>query len=163
MKTVLFFLSRWPVILVTFLAMLAIGYSFSGPQAELGGQLLDFIFTGETARNFLATLSEAQKSLHIRVTLLNDTAYPIAYTACLAGLIYRLSGTGSAMLTVPAFLGFGLDLAENAVQVLALSGTVDLLVLKTLLTPLKFAAVTAAFVIVIGLAIKAVTKRLAKG
>ena len=104
------FLARTPVIWTSFVLMLVIGVGFSLFRPMVGGALLDMTSDPEAARTIIATMSDAQRTAHAWVTVLLDTAYPLAYV----------------------------DLTENLVQVLALAGWVDALDAKAWLTPLKF-------------------------
>ncbi|MEO0550907.1 MAG: hypothetical protein AAFZ91_13390 [Pseudomonadota bacterium] len=145
------FLTRTPVLIFLFLAMLAIGYSFSGVRAAVDGPILDMLMTGEAAQARLAELNAEQRRAHFWATILNDTAYPLAYGGLLAGLALRFGGK---TLAIPAAGAALTDLAENTVQALALSGTADLLVAKTVLTPLKFGLFALAAVIALGLLLR---------
>ena len=137
------FLARTPVLFTTFIATLAVMASFGAVQAAAGEPLLDFLMTGTAANDRLAAMTEAQKSAHLWGTVLNDTAYPLAYGSLFAGLAFRF-GARKLIYGLPALIGVLLDLTENTVQALALSDIANLLYLKTGLTPLKFAMVAAA-------------------
>ncbi|MEQ9316953.1 MAG: hypothetical protein RLN72_13945, partial [Henriciella sp.] len=82
-------LSRWQVILLCFVAMVLIGMSFAPVQDAIDGKLLDMIFSGEAAQARLAELSAEQREAHFWATVLNDTAYPLAYGGFFAGLAAR--------------------------------------------------------------------------
>ncbi|MEM9939022.1 MAG: hypothetical protein AAF768_09255 [Pseudomonadota bacterium] len=145
------FLTRTPVLIFLFLAMLAIGYSFSSVRAAVDGPILDMLMTGEAAQARLAELNAEQRRAHFWATVFNDTAYPLAYGGLLAGLALRFGGK---ILAVPAVGAALTDLAENTVQALALSGTADLLAAKSVLTPLKFGLFALAAVIALGLLLR---------
>ena len=131
-------LGRTPVLLGLLGLTLVIMLSFRPVQAQLDGVLLDFIWTGSAAQDRLAQLDAGQRAAHFRATVLNDTAYPLAYGGLLAGIALRFGrGLGPKLALVPAAVAV-LDLLENTVQALALSGTADLLAAKSVLTPLKF-------------------------
>lgn len=142
------FLGRTWVLFALLIATLAIMAAFRPVQAIIDGPMLDFIFTGEAAAARLAELDEAQRRAHFWATVLSDTAYPIAYGGLLIGLVMRF-GRGMYWLAIPALATILLDLAENTVQALALSDTVNLLVAKTILTPLKFGLFAVAALIAI--------------
>lgn len=132
-------LTTVPVLVLCFVLMILIGFSFAPVQSLIGGPLLDMIWSGGAAQARLAEMNEAQKTAHFWATVLNDTAYPLAYGAVLAGLAGRFSPVRyRAAAMVPALLTVVTDLAENTVQALALTGQPGLLVLKTVLTPVKF-------------------------
>ena len=131
-------LSRTWVMVGMFVAMMAIRYSFSFVQTAAGGPLLDMIGTGAEAKARLAEMSADQKTAHFWGTVLNDTAYPLAYGGLFAGLIWRLAGTLRRWLVIPALAVIVADLAENTTQAMALAGNESLIGLKDVLTPLKF-------------------------
>ncbi|WP_300376884.1 hypothetical protein [Henriciella sp.] len=138
------------VILLSLILTLLIGLSFAPVQNAIGGPLLDMLWTGEAAQARLNAMNEAERSVHIWGTVLNDTLYPLAYGAFLAGLAGRFAGPrwmGWAML--PAFLAVLADFAENMVQVLALTGSMNLLAFKSVLTPLKFGLLIGAAMLVV--------------
>jgi hypothetical protein len=148
------------VLLSLLVATLAIMASFRPVQAAMDGPLLDFIFTGGAAEARLAELSEAQRRAHFWGTVVNDTAYPLAYGGLLAGLALRF-GRGRDWLAWPAVLVIVADLAENTVQALALSGTANMLAAKTVLTPLKFGLFAVAALIAIYLVAWAIGAKIA--
>lgn len=153
------FLSRTPVLIALTLVTLAIMVSFRPVQAIAGEPLLDFLMTGAAAKERLAEMSARARTAHFWGTVLNDTAYPLAYGSLFAGLAFRF-GRGRLVYGVPALSAVILDLAENTVQALALSGSADLLALKTILTPLKFAMVAAAAGLALVLAARAVWQKI---
>lgn len=147
-------LTRTPVIIGSFILMLLVGLSFAPTQSIIDGPLLDMVWTGEAAKLRLAEMSDAQRQAHFWATVLNDTAYPFAYGAFFAGLAGRFAPrpwrTG---VIVPAGLTMIADLAENTIQALALSGSADLLALKSVLTPLKFGLFIAAALLALAFAV----------
>lgn len=146
-------LRRWPVLLAFFVAMVLTGLSFSPVQQAIDGQLLDMIWSGDAAKARLAELSSDQRTAHLFGTLINDTLYPLAYAGFFAGLAARFAPPRWQALTlVPAFTAAIVDLCENTVQALALSGTASMLDAKTVLTPLKFGLVAVAILLSILLA-----------
>ncbi|MEQ8556896.1 MAG: hypothetical protein RIB03_01130 [Henriciella sp.] len=149
-------LTTLPVIIGSFILMVVIGMSFAPVQSAIDGPLLDMIWTGDAARARLNEMTEVQKTAHFWGTILNDTAYPLAYGAFFAGLAGRFAPprvTGLVML--PALMTVIADLAENTVQALALTGQPGLLTLKTVLTPLKFGLFLTAAILALVLAIAA--------
>ena len=152
-------LTRVPVILGLLIAMVFIGMRFAPLQQTIDGPLLDMIMTGQAAKARLAEMTDAQRTAHFWGTLINDTLYPIAYGGFLAGLAGRLApGRWCALAMVPAFVTVLLDICENTVQMLALTGTADLLAAKTVLTPLKFGFFLISAVLAAGLALAALVR-----
>lgn len=128
-------LSRTPAIIGSFVAMMAIGASFGLVTPALGGTMLDMQMNAADARAYLATLDPSQRHLHLFATLVQDTAYPLAYGAFLGAIAARAFGNRFAW---PAMLAAASDLVENAAQSAALQGAEAALAAKTVLTPLKF-------------------------
>lgn len=152
------FLSRTPVLIASFLATVLVMLSF-GPVREAAGKpLLDFLMSGAAANDRLAAMTYEAKTAHFWGTVLNDTAYPLTYGALFAGLAFRF-GAPKLIYGLPALSGVLLDLAENAIQALALSDTANLLILKTVLTPLKFAMVAAAAGLALVLMLRALLQK----
>ena len=132
------FLKRTPVIWTLFVLMILIGFGFGVFNASVGGRYLDTITTDTGARALLDGLTDAQRSAHFWVTVLLDTAYPLAYGGFMAGMALRFFGRFGKIAAFPAFATIVVDLTENTVQALALSGVADVLAAKDWLTPLKF-------------------------
>lgn len=149
-------LSRTWVLVGLFIAMMAIGYSFSFVQAAAGGPLLDMLGSGAESKARLAEMSAEQKQAHLWGTVLNDTAYPLAYGGLFAGLVWRFAGTLRRWFVIPALAVIVVDLAENTTQAMALAGNEALIGLKDFLTPAKFGLFMLAALLVlvsVGLAI----------
>jgi hypothetical protein len=132
------FLKRTPVIWAFFVAQLLIGFGFGVFNGAVGGTYLDMITQGEDARSLVASLTEAQRFAHFWVTVLLDTAYPLAYGGFFAAMALRFWGKFGRLAALPAIATIIVDLTENTVQALALSGAADVLDAKDWLTPLKF-------------------------
>ncbi|MBU2605340.1 MAG: hypothetical protein KKC43_05555 [Alphaproteobacteria bacterium] len=131
-------LKRTPVIWGLFVAAILIWLGFSIFAEAVGGTFLDKIANGERSRTLIAGLSEVQRSSHFRVTIFLDTAFPIAYGGFFAGMALRFFGKYGPIAALPALATAIVDLTENTVQALALSGAADALDAKAWLTPLKF-------------------------
>jgi hypothetical protein len=150
------FLARIPVIWTSFILMLVIGAAFGMCRPVVGGAFLDMTSDPEASRAIIAAMTGAQRTAHAWVTVLLDTAYPLAYGGFLGGLALRFFGKFGKHAAIPALGVVVVDLTENLVQVLALAGWVDALDAKAWLTPLKFglfflAAGIAVIALVIGL------------
>ena len=132
------FLKRTPVIWTLFVLMIVIGAGFGVFSKAVGGTFLDMTASAVQAREILAGMTAEQRDVHFWVTVLLDTAYPLAYGGFLAGMALRFFGSFGKAAAVPAFATIIVDLTENTVQALALKGTADVLDAKEWLTPLKF-------------------------
>ncbi|MEM8634313.1 MAG: hypothetical protein AAGF33_04985 [Pseudomonadota bacterium] len=131
-------LTSWPVIILSAVAFLAIGYSFSIYAPQTGEPILDMIASRADVLARLDAMDADQKAVHFQMTLLPDTFYPIAYALLLAGLAMRAFPEAGWWLAIPAFAAGGIDIIENIVQLMALQGSVGLVGLKAVLTPAKF-------------------------
>ena len=132
------FLKRTPVIWTLFVLMIVIGAGFGVFSKAVGGTFLDMTASAVQAREILAGMTAEQRDVHFWVTVLLDTAYPLAYGGFLAGMALRFFGSFGKAAAVPAFATIIVDLTENTVQALALKGSADVLDAKEWLTPLKF-------------------------
>ena len=132
------FLTRTPVIWALFILSILISFGFVIFNPAVGGRYLDMVTTGAGSRALLDSMTEAQRSAHFWVTVLLDTAYPLAYGGCLAALALRFFGKFGKLAALPAFATIIVDLTENTIQALALTGAADALDAKGWLTPLKF-------------------------
>ncbi|MEM7492010.1 MAG: hypothetical protein AAF296_01425 [Pseudomonadota bacterium] len=153
------FLSRTPILIVSFIGTLLVMLSFGPVQEAAGTPLLDFLMSGAAANERLAAMTGEAKTAHFWGTVLNDTAYPLTYGALFAGLAFRF-GSPKLVYGLPALAGVLLDLAENTIQALALSDTANLLFLKTVLTPLKFTMVAAAAGLALILMLRALLQKM---
>ncbi|MAB10453.1 hypothetical protein [Hyphomonas sp.] len=132
------FLKRTSVIWTLFVLMIVIGAGFGVFNKAVGGTFLDMTASAVQAREILAGMTAEQRDVHFWVTVLLDTAYPLAYGGFLAGMALRFFGSYGKAAAVPAFATIIVDLTENMVQALALKGSADVLDAKEWLTPLKF-------------------------
>lgn len=127
----------WILGTLLLLACLA-GAGFGLLQPHVGGVYLDTLADPEAARALLAALSPAQRAAHFQVTLFLDSLFPASFGLLCAGLALRLPAPWSRYGSMPAIMAILLDLAENGIQLLALSGSADLLAAKAWVTPGKF-------------------------
>ena len=131
-------LARPPVILFSLISMILIGGSFAYFQKFVGGDLLDISMSGPDALKRLGEMTDAHKQAHTWITLFLDSLYPIAYGSFFAGATYKLLGHTKGWLTFPALLTVIADFGENIAQMLAMNGQENLIMAKSILTPIKF-------------------------
>ena len=155
MTSLIRLLTTLPVLVLSLVLMILIGISFAQVQSLIGGPLLDVIVSGDAARERLSEMSASERQLHFWATVTLDTVYPLAYGALLAGLALRFAGSQGPLAAMPALLTVVTDLFENLTQALALQGLPQLIGLKTLLTPAKFALFITAALIGAGLMLSA--------
>ncbi len=132
------FLRKTPVIWTLFVLMIVSGAGFGYFNNDVGGVYLDTSSSTVQSREIIAAMTDQQRDRHFWVTTTLDTAFPLAYGGFFAAMALRyFDGLGGA-IAMPALATIIVDLAENTVQALALSRTVDLLGTKEWLTPLKY-------------------------
>ncbi|MEO1659025.1 MAG: hypothetical protein AAFR65_15030 [Pseudomonadota bacterium] len=155
------FISKPWVLVALFVATLAINVSFALGLEAAGGAVLDFRMNGDDAFELLNAMTAEQKSAHFWLTVVNDTAYPIAYTSLLAGIVWRFAGAARTVLIWPAIGGGIFDLMENTTQALALKGNEAFLGFKDVLTPVKFGLASVAVILALFFLLAAVVRRFA--
>ena len=64
--------------------------------------------------------------------------FPLAFGGFFVGVTLKYFEQVGIWLAIPAFLVIPTDICENLIQLLALTGTEDLLQIKAILTPIKF-------------------------
>jgi len=166
MTKLLDFLSGTKTIITCFVAMIIIGVGFSFLPRFVGGELLDMQMNAMDASARLSEMSSWHKSNHIWITLLIDSLYPLAYGGFLAGVAARFAKPwhkfGHKLAVIPAFTTIIADFAENLVQVMALAGAENVLVLKNILTPIKFGGFFLAAILALVLLLIAVVNTVVK-
>ena len=134
-----------------------IGFYFWEPF--VGGTTLDNVCSLESMQLLLQDMTDVQKHSHVMMTLVLDMVFPFAYGFLFAGLILRFSGQRGVWLAFPAFVVIPVDIAENIIQLMALTGNVTLLPVKAFLTPLKFGLFCFSALLSVGLLIKMFRKK----
>ncbi|MFN7054971.1 hypothetical protein [Hyphomonas sp.] len=130
-------ITRTPVLWALFGLSVLCVVGFQAFNPAVGGQYLDTLDDPAVLRETLAGMSEAQKTAHFRVTVLIDTVFPLSFGLLFAGLGWRFFGKWGPLAAVPGFAVLVVDLTENMIQALALSGAADVLDAKAWVTPLK--------------------------
>ena len=155
-------ISRTPVLWTLFvLTILCIaGFQYFTPMA--GGQLLDMLSQPEEVRATLAAMTPEQRSVHFWVTVLLDTLFPLSFGLLFAGMGWRFFGKWGPVAALPGFAVMVVDLTENTIQALALSGTADALDAKAWVTPLKYGLFYVAAIVALVAAAIAVYRLISK-
>lgn len=130
-------ITRTPVLWALFVLMVLCVFAFQYFTPAVGGQFLDMLDEPAVIREAFAAMTPEQKSAHFWVTVLVDTAFPISFGLLFAGLAWRFFGKFGQVAAVPGFAVLIVDLTENTIQALALSGAADALDAKAWVTPLK--------------------------
>ena len=125
----------------------------------IGGTGLDSVIAVDEVQSILLGMSDVQKNSHILMTLVLDMAYPFVYGLLFAGLILKFAGKPGIWLSIPAFAVIPVDICENLIQLMALSGNVSLLSVKAILTPVKFLLFFLSLLLAVGSLIFGVVKK----
>ena len=121
--------------------------------------ILDEMSDPDEIRARLAAMSPAQKTSHWWMTLLLDYAYPLAYGSFFAGLSLRFFGKVGLLLAIQAFISITADMIENTLQLFILTGHLELIEIKSVVTPIKLVTfLSAALIALIALIIAAVRR-----
>lgn len=131
------FIQKPAVLASFFVLMLASIFGFSLWVPHVGGEMLDTLSSPDEVRALLASMSSEQKQLHLAMTLVLDTIFPLAAGCFFAGVALKFFGRAGIWLAIPALAIIPLDLLENTVQVMALLGNESLLPVKAVVSPVK--------------------------
>ena len=124
-------------LLVALLATLVLTALFPVIAGHFGLTLLDAVADPTEARALVEGLTKEQRQAHAWITGTLDVAYPLAYGALFFGATLRFFPRKGALLAIPILIGVPADFLEGLVQLLALTGQVDWLAAKAVLTPVK--------------------------
>ena len=124
-------------LLVALLATLVLTALFPVIAGHFGLTLLDAVADPTEARALIEGLTSEQRQAHAWITGTLDVAYPLAYGALFFGATLRFFPRKGALLAIPILIGVPADFLEGLVQILALTGQVDWLAAKAVLTPVK--------------------------
>ena len=125
------------VLLVALVATLVLTALFPVVAGHFGLTLLDAVADPTEARALIEGLNSEQRQAHAWITGTLDVAYPLAYGALFLGATLRFFPRKGALLAIPILIGVPADFLEGLVQLLALTGQVDWLAAKAVLTPVK--------------------------
>lgn len=105
-----------------------------------GGTLLDFTLTEQGANEALMLLKGRPNAVgvHIYLSAGVDMIYPLAYGTFVSGLCFRYGAPYGALYALPIASAAGFDIAENLVQIWALTGDLGVLAAKPFVTLPKF-------------------------
>lgn len=140
-------ITRTPVLWTLFVLSIAAFLAFIPFIPAIGGTLLDSLSDPAALREALAGMTPKQKSTHFWMTVLLDVAFPVLSGLFFAGIAWRFFGKAGPVAAMPGFAFTIVDLTENTLQALALSGAADALDAKAWVTPLKMYLFYAAAVI----------------
>ena len=125
------------VLLVALVATVLLTALFPVVAGHFGLTLLDAVADPAEARALIEGLTGEQRQAHAWITGTLDVAYPLAYGALFLGAALRFFPRKGVLLAIPILIGIPADFLEGLVQILALTGQVDWLAAKAVLTPVK--------------------------
>ena len=131
-------ITRTPVLWALFGLTILVTAGFVLLAPMVGGQFLDSVAAPAEAQALLAGMTPSERTAHFWITVLLDTAYPFAYGLFFAGMAWRFFGKWGPIAAIPSFAVMIVDLTENTLQALSLSGAANVLDPKGWITPLKF-------------------------
>lgn len=99
--------------------------------------VIDEFFKRQDILAGVADLSATQKHVHVIVTATLDVAYPFAYGIFQAGMAYRFLGRWGRLIAPLSLICIPVDLAEGFAQIMILSGHLQFVETKILVTPIK--------------------------
>ncbi|GAA4420576.1 hypothetical protein [Bremerella cremea] len=108
---------------------------------------LDSTFTVDGCRKAIDRMTEAEKTAHLQMTLYADTLFPLVYGSFLCGLLVLFKAPWGFYL-LPAFTVVA-DYVENFCQWKALKDADGYLLLKVVMTDIKFAGLAIASAVVL--------------
>lgn len=136
-------------------ATVALTALFPLVAGHFGLTLLDAVADPTEARALIEGLTSEQRQAHAWITGTLDVAYPLAYGALFLGAMLRFFPRRGPLLAIPVLIGVPADFLEGLVQILALTGQVDWLAAKAVLTPVKGGAfVYGAVLALLGVALR---------
>ena len=124
-------------LLIALVATILITIVFLVIGSLWGITFLDKISDPSEARIAISSMSADQRLVHAWITATLDVVYPLAYGALFIGSALKFYDNFGWLIASPFFVLVPTDLLEGFIQVLALTGTLDMIDAKAVLTPLK--------------------------
>ena len=103
----------------------------------VGGQFLDKVSKPEDTRAVFDAMTSSERTVHFWITVLLDTAFPLSFGLFFAGMAWRFFGKLGPYAAIPGFVVLIVDLTENTLQAITLSGAAYVLEPKEWVSPLK--------------------------
>lgn len=130
-------ITRTPVLWTLFVLTVILFLGFGALAPMVGGQFLDMVSAPAETRAVLEAMTPAERRAHFWVTVLLDTAFPLSFGLLFAGMAWRFFGKFGRFAAIPGFAVLIVDLTENTLQAITLSGAAYLLDPKEWVSPLK--------------------------
>lgn len=99
--------------------------------------LIDETYAKDAILAQIEAMSDVQKYVHAITTATLDVIYPFAYGIFQAGMAFRYLGPWGKSIGLLSLVCIPVDLIEGFTQVMLLTGSLDYVGLKTLVTPIK--------------------------
>jgi hypothetical protein len=131
------FITRTPVLWTLFVLTVVIFVIFGALAPMVGGQFLDMVSKPEDTRAVFDAMTSSERTVHFWITVLLDTAFPLSFGLFFAGMAWRFFGKLGPFAAIPGFVVLIVDLTENTLQAITLSGAAYLLEPKEWVSPLK--------------------------
>ncbi len=131
------FITRTPVLWTLFVLTVVIFVVFGALAPMVGGQFLDMVSKPEDTRAVFDAMTSSERTVHFWITVLLDTAFPLSFGLFFAGMAWRFFGKLGPFAAIPGFVVLIVDLTENTLQAITLSGAAYVLEPKEWVTPLK--------------------------
>lgn len=130
-------ITRTPVLWALFVLTIVLTGAFVALAPAVGGQFLDMSSAPADTRAVFDAMTASERSMHFWLTVLMDTAYPLSFGLFFAGMAWRFFGKFGPFAAIPGFAVLIVDLTENTLQAITLSGAAYVLEAKEWVTPLK--------------------------
>jgi hypothetical protein len=130
-------ITRTPVLWTLLGLTICLTLAFGALAPLVGGQFLDMVSAPADSRALYDAMTPGERTAHFWITLLLDTAYPFSFGLFFAGMGLRFFGKWGKLAAIPGFAVLIVDLTENTLQWLTLSGAAYVLEPKAWITPLK--------------------------
>jgi len=130
-------ITRTPVLWTLFVLTVVIFLVFGALAPIVGGQFLDMVSAPAETRAVFEAMTPGERTAHLWVTVLLDTAFPLSFGLLFAGMAWRFFGKFGRFAAIPGFAVLIVDLTENTLQAITLSGAAYLLEPKEWVSPLK--------------------------
>ena len=131
------FITRTPILWTLFVLTVVIFVVFGVLAPMVGGQLLDMVTKREDTRAVFDAMTSSERTVHFWITVLLDTAFPLSFGLFFAGMAWRFFGKLGPYAAIPGFVVLIVDLTENTLQAITLSGAAYVLEPKEWVSPLK--------------------------
>jgi hypothetical protein len=131
------FITRTPVLWTLFVLTVVIFVVFGALAPMVGGQFLDMVSKPEDTRAVFDAMTSTERTVHFWSTVLLDTAFPLSFGLFFAGMAWRFFGKLGPFAAIPGFVVLIVDLTENTLQAITLSGAAYVLEPKEWVSPLK--------------------------